>query len=207
MAAKKKSSVKASAQPVPLVNPDAALEIEKVTSPEVPTVDKNAPLKIDEVEEKEENEPQDKLNKRLFVFGGFALGIIITLTVVLLAFFLMQSSGKDEAKKTAEVISTPTVAPKQVLVRSEWSFEVLNGSGVAGAAKKVADQLIALGYQVVETGNADKQTYKGNGLFVSQEMEGKLDLMVADLKDTIEIATVAGVLKDSTASARIIVGK
>jgi len=44
-------------------------------------------------------------------------------------------------------------------------------------------------------------------LFVSQEMEGKLDLMVADLKDTIEIATVAGVLKDSTASARIIVGK
>lgn len=202
-----KNQAESASQPIPSVNPDATLEIEKVTSPEVPTVDKNAPLKIDEIEEKEENEPQDKSNKRIFTLGGFVLGVIVTLTVTLFVFFLMQSSGKDEVKKAAEVISTPTVAPKQVLLRSEWSFEVLNGSGVAGAAKKVADQLTSLGYKVVETGNADKQTYKGNGLFVSSEMEGKLDLMMADLKNTIEIATVAGTLRDSTASARIIVGR
>lgn len=172
----------------------------------VPSIEPNAPLKIDEIEEKQESEPQEKSNKKLLVLGGIGLGIVVVATVVLFTFYSMQPQEATKENQT-EILPTPTMIPKQVLIRSKWSFEVLNGSGIAGAAKKVADRLIALGYQVVEIGNADRQTYKGNGLFVRQEMMNEVDLMVADLKDTVTIATVAGILKDSTTSARLIIGK
>jgi hypothetical protein len=196
-------------QPVPSVDQNAVLEIEKATSPDVPTVDKNAPLKIDEIEAKEENEPQEKSNKRIFILGGIGLGIIVIAAVALFIFSATQNMQEETNKEVATetVLVTPTEAPKQVLNKSEWTFEVLNGSGTAGVAKKAADQLIELGYKVIGTDNADKQTYKGNGLFVSQGMESKVDLLIADLRDAIEIATVAGILRDSTASARIIIGR
>jgi hypothetical protein len=205
----KKSAPKetSSSKAIPSVDKDAALEIEKIIkSSDVPAVDRNAPLKIDGVAEKEENEPQEKSNHKLFVFGGISLGVIIVAVVGLFICLSMQS-GQEKPKEAKVEPSPAAVTVKQTLIKSEWSFEVLNGSGVAGAAKNVADQLTSLGYRVVETGNADKQTYKGNGLFVSKNMRGKADLVVADLKGTLEIATIAGILRNSTASARIIVGR
>lgn len=193
---------------VPSVDPDAPLEIEKIIkTPEVPEIDKNASLKVEDVEEEEEEEPQEKSNKKLFIIGGIILGAIILATI---GFFVF-SSGESQQEKIvspqAESSPTPTEASKQTLNRSDWSLEVLNGSGVAGVAKKAADKLIELGYRVVKTGNADKQTYEENQFLVSKEMEDKADLVVADLKDTVKIATVSATLKDSTASARIIIGK
>lgn len=102
------------------------------------------------------------------------------------------------------VESTPTPAP---LVRSEWSFEVLNGSGVTGLAKTIADKLTALGYSVVKTGNADNSNYQTTQIFVKSDLKDKVDLVIEDLRDTVKIASVGGELKDSTASARIIIGK
>lgn len=179
-----------------------------VAEPAVPSVDANAPLKIDAVEEKEENEPQEKLNKRLYVLGGIILTLII---LGVFGFIFLYIRNLPEEKNIAAPVVTqesvpafPSAAP--VLVRSEWTFEVLNGAGVAGVARKAADELEELGYKVISIDNADKQTYKGNGLFISEEMEDKADLLVADLKDAITIATIAGILKDSTASARLIIG-
>lgn len=105
----------------------------------------------------------------------------------------------------APVTSAPT--PKPALVRSEWSLEVLNGSGVTGAAKKLADQLKELGYEVLKTANADKDSYTQNQIYIKAELKDKVDLVIADLKDIIKIASVGGELKDSTVSARIIIGK
>ncbi len=101
---------------------------------------------------------------------------------------------------------TPTPTPNP-LIRTDWSLEVQNGSGVTGEAKKVSDKLTTLGYPVVKSGNADKQTYQTTAVFVKKEFKDKIDLLVADLKDTIKIGTVAGELKEGTASARIIIGQ
>lgn len=107
---------------------------------------------------------------------------------------------------TPSATPAPTQAPK-VLDRSQWSLEVLNGSGIAGEAKRLADKLIELGYPVVKTGNADKSTYETTQFLVKEEMQADVDLMVADIKDIIKIASMSGQLEDSTASARIIIGK
>lgn len=147
-----------------------------------------------------------KSGKRLFV--------IIILVVILAGagFFLVGQfkpfSGSPQSTPSVVPTTIPSPAPAQpILDRSQWSFEVLNGSGVTGEAKRKADKLQELGYQVIKTGNADKSNYSETQLFAQKELLEKIDLVVADLKDVIKIASVAGELKDSTASARIIIGK
>lgn len=152
---------------------------------------------------------QEKSNKKLYIWGGAALSLIVILTI---GFFMFSSKEiKEEESPTAQVEATstpqPTEAPKKVLKREEWSLEVLNGSGVSGLAKKVADKLAALGYPVVKTGNADKDDYKDSLIFTTTDLKDKVELIIADIKDVIKIASFGGELKDSTASARIIIGK
>lgn len=110
---------------------------------------------------------------------------------------------------TPSPVSTPvpTEAPKKTLNKSDWSFEVLNGSGESGLAKKIGDKIKELGYMVVKVGNADNQSLQKNQILVKKELLEKVDLVIADLKDIIKIASFGGELKDATASARIIIGK
>lgn len=121
--------------------------------------------------------------------------------------FKGEGGVKVEQDTTPSPTPTPTPAPEQKLNRSEWSIEVLNGSGTSGLAKKIADQLKDLGYNVIKVGNADKQTYTESQILVKSDLKEKIDPVIADIKDVIKIASGAGELKDSTASAQIIIGK
>ncbi len=122
-------------------------------------------------------------------------------------------AGLGSAKKQPQSSSdVPTATPRptptpQAVNRSDWSFEVLNGSGVTGEAKRIADALKELGYQVVKVGNADRSDYTQSEFFVQEDLTDKVDQVVVDIKDIIKIASISGELKDSTASARIIIGK
>lgn len=151
---------------------------------------------------------QSKSGKKKFILAA------VIIVIFLLVGWILKStlgSSKTELKTESQPLPTPvpipTSTPKPALIRSEWNLEVLNGSGVTGAAKKLADKITELGYQVVKTGNADKDTYTQNQIFVRANLKDKTDLLIADLKDIIKIASAAGELKDSTASARIIIGK
>lgn len=143
------------------------------------------------------------------------LFLIITLLIVFIGVaVIFRTDIKNlvvgEGTSTPTPIASPTPSPTPTpnpLIRSDWSLEVLNGSGVSGLAKSVAEELRDLGYPVVKTGNADKQTYETTEILVRSDLEDKVGLVIADLKDTIKIATVAGELKEGTASARIILGK
>lgn len=146
--------------------------------------------------------------------GKTVLLIIILLVILLGGGFLLNKkfhflSGLRPGAPvaTATPIPAPTVTPAPAINKSDWSFEVLNGTGVTGEAKKLADKIQALGYPVVKTGNADKSNYSRTQILVKKDLLDKADLVVADLQDTIKIASVAGELKDSTASARLIIGK
>ena len=142
--------------------------------------------------------------KKIFV-------IAIVVIILLAGGFLLRNKIKgwltlSAPTPTPTQTPTPTPTPNP-LIRPEWSFEVLNGTSSPGLARKIADKLIALGYPVIKTGNADKDTYTQTEIQVKKDLQSKIDLVIADLKDTVKIASVGGELKEGTASARIIIGK
>lgn len=166
---------------------------------EVPSVDYNALLKEEEV--------QEKSSKRLFI-GGIVLALII-FALGFFFFTFIKNPPKEKVEtptSSSTPISTSTQTPNP-LIRADWSFEVVNGSGVSGLAKRVADQIEALGYPVVKIANADRDDYSKTTILVKKELQERLDLVVADLKDIVKIASMGGELKNSTASGRIILGK
>lgn len=137
------------------------------------------------------------------------LGIIILTVAGFLV--LNQKNVKNIATGAAQTPASvpteePTPTPKPALIRSDWTFEVLNGSGKTGLAKSISLSLKDLGYETVKIGNADKSSAKTQ-ILVKKELLEKIELVIADLKDVIKIATISGELEDSTASARIIIGK
>lgn len=110
---------------------------------------------------------------------------------------------------------TPTPAPTSAPSptpnpRATVSLEVLNGSGVSGAAGATGDDLAKLGYHIVTVGNAANQKYTESEVYTGENLGPDAEfLLIDDLKELYGSATVSGVLasESSTASARIIVGK
>lgn len=184
---------------------------EEAKTADVPSIAKDAPLKIDSAEQSSEEEEEPKLeksNKKIFI-----VGIIITILVILVAtvfgfYFLKQGSNQESAKEEkAETTPTPTPKPKISIDRAEWSLEVLNGTATPGLAKDLADKLEALGYEIVLTGNADNKDYENSQILVTSEKDSEeIDLLLKDIKSEIDISSSSGDLEDSTASARIIIG-
>lgn len=197
---------------IPTVDPNATLKIEEVkkSDSDIPETNLKASLKVEEVEEDEEENTQEKSNKILFIIGGVILGIIVLSTV---GFFVFSSrepkenvaSHTEKASKQSE--ATPAAVVRRTLKRSDWRLEVLNGSGISGLAKKAADKLGELGYEIVKTGNADKSNYKTTMVIIASDRQVEESLFLEDLGKIFEGASSSGELKDSTASARIIVGK
>lgn len=151
----------------------------------------------------------EKTNRKLFLFGAIGAVAIISASIFFLLLSLNNASNKE--KMTQEETTTfPTeipVTPSPKLNRTAWELEVLNGSGVSGAAAKAADQLTQLGYTVGKVGNADNSNYKATSLYVSKDNMSSSGLFLEDIKKKFTSATIAGELKNSTFSARIILGK
>ena len=182
----------------------------KETTKAVPNVPLNAPLEVESAKEDrfEELPPIEKKNKKIFIIGLFIAVVIITSTLSLGYLFLTnQSSKSNVVPEVVEEEKEPTPTPVK-LVREDWTIEVLNGSGIAGAAKKMADKFEELGYTVVKTGNADNKDYETTEVFISSEekSEGEAKLFLEDLDKEFGISDSSGNLSDSTASARIIIG-
>lgn len=173
---------------------------------------------IDSLELEEKNAPEVDTKESIAFYPpafkkkskkNLYLVVILVLTIFIVGIIIFK---QQKAAPIPTATFTPTPTPESTpipdpLIREEWFFEVLNGSGVSGLAKKLADKLIALGYQVYKTGNADKQSYEVTQIQVRKDLLEKVNLVVADLKDAVKIASMAGELKEGTASARIIIGK
>jgi hypothetical protein len=182
-------------------------EIEETKETKIPeSPEEPAETKISSWDLEEEASPLDKENKSFFKLGIIVLAIILVVTGIFLFFFLSSNSKKTpvEAKK----ITTTTITPKKAQInKSEWTLEVLNGSGVPGAAAKAAAKLTEQGYEVVKTGNADNQDYTKSELFIAENMQSKAQLLIDDLSSDYTFSSTPEVLKNSTVSARIIIGK
>ncbi len=101
---------------------------------------------------------------------------------------------------------TPTKTSGSDLEKSNLSLEVLNGSGVAGAATKMSDILKKLGYEVASSGNADNFEYEKTEIQLKSTKKAYLQTLKDDLGDDY---TIGSATSDYTGDADgvVIVGK
>jgi hypothetical protein len=178
----------------------------KVALP-VPKMDINAPIKVPIGEPGESTEYATGVtpkNRLLYVLGLVGFVVLSLLVCGILIFYVTGFRSISEQKVVKVVESQVEVSKTPTFERGNITFEVLNGSGVPGAAKKAADSLQGLGYEVTGTGNTGQVA--GNKLYLKTSVEGYLDNIITDLSG-FEISTVSGELTEGTASARLVIGK
>ena len=191
--------------PVPTVNPDAPLAVEKELSESVPDATLETPLAVESASEPTEEVTTERTDRTFFVLGSIVTAVVALAVVGIVVLFV---TTRTTPAPTSSPAVTPTLAttPSPVpLVRGTISFEVLNGSGIAGAAGKAADQLTDLGYAVVAIGNTKLSS--GIELRVSSIASAHAAAITEDIQHLFTQATFSGTLTDSTAAAQLIIGK
>ena len=120
-------------------------------------------------------------------------------------------SGEVSPTESPTPSAKPTTSPIDKatgLNRSKLTILVENGSGVAGAAGKVADDLKALGYTISSTGNADNFDFSGVTIELKTGSSDYLPLLKSDLSDKYTITASSSDLSATiSADALVIVGK
>lgn len=153
----------------------------------------------------------EKKSGKKFIIIGAAFVLAITAAAALVVIGLNRNKAVEniapETTKTQEIQTAPPKeeAPAMIFDKTKFTLEILNGSGVAGAAKKIADKLSPLGYEIIKVGNAEE--VEKTQVYLSSAMENFKSEFLKDLEADLKEATISGELKDSTASARIIIGK
>lgn len=171
--------------------------------------------------------PKKRSPKKLLLL---AVGAILLIVVVLNVLRLLGSNEETQTPtptptiedfaptETPEATIEPTDEPTPTPVssidsatgldRADLSVRVENGSGVTGAAKKAADYLTGLGYNVVSTGNADNTDYTDVTIMVKSSEKDYLPLLNKDLSREYEVGSSSSNLSaTASAEALVIVGK
>lgn len=121
-------------------------------------------------------------------------------------------SAQEENQEATDTTPSPTTKEAQDtkvvsdLKRADFSIEILNGSGTAGAASKLASLLKKLGYSIASTGNADTYDYTKTEISVTASNKNLLELLKKDLEDSYTIGKTTTTYK-GTADAQIIIGE
>ena len=116
------------------------------------------------------------------------------------------SEQPTPATSSASLTSTPsaTIAPSGTL--TSLGISVLNGSGVAGAADKMASGLKNAGYTNVTTGNASAFTYSGITVYVKDKTNiSTVQKEITSLDPGVKVTASAD--PTITSDVEIIVGK
>lgn len=154
-----------------------------------------------------------KSNSILLVWALIVIVAAITTGLGLLFFSGKSNNQTQKAPSvvpTQEITTTP--APSAIptvpsIAKEDINIEVLNGGGVAGAASKMKDFLVRLGYKVGDTGNASDYSYEKTEIHVKSGQENIADMLSSDLEDDYTLGSSSADLDaDSEYDVRIIVG-
>jgi hypothetical protein len=120
------------------------------------------------------------------------------------------TSGKQmaaEDKLAENITPTPIVEPTAtpMPVEKPETWQILNGSGVTGLAKKWADDLTELGYEDIKTGNADNSDYEATEVTVRKDSMSKQ--VEEDLADKGVSAGNISIDEDLEYDVVVIIGK
>lgn len=137
-----------------------------------------------------EEEKPPFVKKTLFVV--FLIVVVLGAIVAggILAYRKAFKKEKETQKPTTEVVSpspssspSATPASEEKLNRKDLKIKVLNGNGIKGSAGKLASLLEELGYQKIETGNADSYDYEKTVIKIKESKKEYLELITEDLGD------------------------
>ena len=114
-----------------------------------------------------------------------------------------QKEATSEAEKKQ---ATPSSKPKKVINKKDYTIQVLNGSGTAGAAGQARDFLTSKGYLVKNLGNADNFNYAKTTLRIKKSKKAISDLLTKDLKPRYAITVGSPLPEGEQFDIVIIVG-
>lgn len=95
--------------------------------------------------------------------------------------------------------TSPTDSPTKDLERDTLKIQVLNGSGVAGAAGKAKVYLEGLGYVDIVSGNASTSDFPETEISIKDSSKDYLELITSDLEKNYEVAKETKTLVSSSA--------
>ncbi len=136
----------------------------------------------------------------VWMLVAFVLGAVVGIVTGYLVAKTQKLQNSKTQNTTTVQTEGPTPSPSPAatdIKRADLKVQVLNGSGVAGAAAKAKTLLEGLGYVEVATGNAD-------GDFAQTEIEVKVGKSVAgelikkDLEDEYSLSDTIGELDESS---------
>ncbi|MFA5933458.1 MAG: LytR C-terminal domain-containing protein [Microgenomates group bacterium] len=138
-------------------------------------------------------------NKKYFIaiFVGFLLVVLI-----FLAEFFLKSAEQSKNSSNSSPNLTFNISPSPMqqssssgeisISKDKLTIEILNGSGVAGQASEIRNQLLKLGYSIIETGNyegtASAQTTVSFSDKVSSDVQDEITKMLKT--DFSDVATI-----------------
>lgn len=106
--------------------------------------------------------------------------------------------SSPEPTKSHSLSPTPTIKETLKLNRQDLKIQVLNGSQIAGIAKKTKIMLEKLGYQKIDIGNAENSDSKETEISLKNDKKDYFDLLRNDLKGSYKISSQAGELKQGS---------
>jgi hypothetical protein len=175
------------------------------------------PVKSSQVDQIETDNPAtggeeeielEKKNSKLYVFGIILAIIVLAATIVALYIRAKQAIDQNKETETAQMeeVVEPVAPPEPTPIpRGDISLDILNGSGESGLAGSTADTFKDLGYAIYQVGNANST--EGNQVYINPDLnQDLLTLLFEDLLEELDISSSSGELKDSTASAQIVLG-
>ncbi len=188
--------------------PEKVTPVAVASETTVPSIEKDAELKIDSVVPiVPEIPPSEKKDKFLFILGSI-VGVLVIISTIVLGVIFFRRPAEQQMAVTPTPTATPTVSntPTPVPLRkSEITFDVLNSTDTKGLAAKYGKTLESMGYTVNKLGNSP-DTVKGIPVYLSKEIESKKEIVMSDLIKSFPEATYAGVLTGSSSQARLIIG-
>ncbi len=112
------------------------------------------------------------------------VGIVLLIAGLVVGGILFSQKALKSARKTApSPTSIPTLAttPTPEIAKKDLKISVLNGSGIPGLAGKAKTYLEELGYQVVNTGNAEVYTYEQTEVSIKENKKMFLEEILKSL--------------------------
>lgn len=145
-------------------------------------------------EVKEEKKEESEKPNYLWIIIPTALLVGALVGGLITYFSGVSKLDKDEviptpiSSEAPEAESSPEATSAATLKRDILKIQVLNGSGVSGAAGKAKTYLEDLGYQDVDTGNASVSDLTETEISIKEEMEEYTSLLTSDLSEDYQVA-------------------
>ena len=154
-----------------------------------------------------------------YVIAGLLIILIVSAMSFLGYFIYRDFIKKDETVETgtAEITETENVIPvaelspatisEEKIVYKEFKAIIKNGSGISGEAQNAGNLLREIGFEQIDTGNADNYEYYETQVLVSDNLsETAISEIISALSKEYSVATKSGEIGDSEYDLEVIVG-